>query len=224
MHTRLMEAIYNAPLETDPFSHIFMTNFFRESDYPDLLATMPSSYKPLGARDTRADGTSTRDVVDLLRNPPHLRGPWYGVVLGLGHPHVKEFLFDKFKHVIGARFGITPEQAVKLPALDMDIRLMRDTRDYRLSPHTDSASKILTLQVYLPKDDTTADLGTSFYTEVGPRQFKEVKRMPFLPNSAYAFAIKRDPPNASWHGRELLTRQDVQRDTIIVNFYGELRK
>lgn len=228
MHKHIIETIYNARLEADPFAYIYMNPFFEQSFYGDLLETMPAGHKPLGARDTREDGTSTRDVVDLMFEPDKLPIPWYTVVLALGHPQVKGFLFDKFKNIIAARFGITPAQAVILPALRMDIRLMRDTRDYRLSPHTDAASKILTLQVYLPKDDTTKDLGTSFYkldpTPGLARKFTEVKRMPFLPNSAYAFAIKRDGDDASWHGREKLANADVQRDTIIVNYYGELKK
>ena len=224
MHVRLIETIYNAVLHTDPFTHIYMKPFLRESDYPELLATMPTNYKPLGARDSREDGTSTRDVVDLLVNPPLLKPVWFSVVLALGHPHVKEFLFNKFRHVIAARFGIDPSDAAKLPALRMDIRLMRDTQDYRLTPHTDSASKIVTLQVYLPKDDTTSDLGTSFYRETSPRAFTEVRRMLFLPNSAYAFPIKRDGPDASWHGREPLKQAGIVRDSIILNYYGELKK
>jgi hypothetical protein len=223
-----MEAISNARLEDYPFGYIYMQPFFEPSFYNDLLETMPSSHKPLGARDTREDGTSTRDVVDLMFEPDKLPLPWHAAVLALGHPQVKISLFDKFKHVIAARFGLTPEQAVLLPALHMDIRLMRDTQDYRLAPHTDAASKILTLQAYLPKDNSTPDLGTSFYKltklEIVSRDFGEVKRMPFLVNSAYAFAIKRDEPGASWHGREKLTDANVQRDTIILNYYGELKK
>jgi hypothetical protein len=80
------------------------------------------------------------------------------------------------------------------------------------------------MQFYLPGEGVSEELGTSLYTKlplshrlVG-RKFKEVKRFPFRPNSAYAFAVNDCPQRQSYHGRELITTKQAVRDTIIISW------
>jgi hypothetical protein len=45
-----------------------------------------------------------------------------------------------------------------------------------------------------------------------------VKRFPFLPNSAYAFAVSDSKALRSWHGREMISSFKGVRNTMMVNF------
>src|SRR5262249_33517279 len=67
-------------------------------------------------------------------------------------------------------------------------------------------------------------LGTSLYIRqplthrIIGRKFKEIKRFPFKPNSAYAFAVNDCAARQSYHGRELITASQTTRDTILITW------
>jgi hypothetical protein len=77
------------------------------------------------------------------------------------------------------------------------------------------------MQMYLPEDTSQLDLGTSLFVRhrrLLGGTFEEVKRFPFRPNSAYAFAVSDSPQRTSWHGRERLTGFAGVRNTLMVLF------
>jgi hypothetical protein len=80
------------------------------------------------------------------------------------------------------------------------------------------------MQFYLPGEGTPDDLGSSLYIKLPlarrllGRKIKEVKRFPFRPNSAYAFAVNDCPQRQSYHGRELITAENAVRDSIIITW------
>ena len=43
-----------------------------------------------------------------------------------------------------------------------------DLTNYALGPHTDAVSKVVTLLIYLPQDDSQARYGTSIYAPKDP--------------------------------------------------------
>jgi hypothetical protein len=47
------------------------------------------------------------------------------------------------------------------------------------------------------------------------QRFREFKRFPFRPNSAYGFAVIKTPDRTSWHGREPIPGGKGVRNTII---------
>jgi len=105
-----------------------------------------------------------------------------------------------------------------------NVMLMRDYEAYRIKPHPDGQPRVVTMQIYLPGTDTPDDLGTSLYIKqplvhrlVG-RRFKEVKRFPFRPNSAYAIAVNDCAARQSYHGRELITASQTTRDSILITW------
>jgi hypothetical protein len=218
-----IKTIKAATIKIDPFDHIYMSDFFPPDLYKELLAQLPDKkfYQNLGPRDTRLDGTSTRDVFNILN--PGLRhnagidetSLWHEVAEGLSSNMIAVALFEKFALALAARFGISANAAGSLAYEILELRLLRDTVDYKLLPHTDSSKKLITLQAYLASPGDDPRLGTSLYemSMDGPLQsFVEVTRLEFLPNSAYAFAISAN----SWHGREKLV-QRVERNTLILN-------
>lgn len=218
-----IKTIKAVTIKIDPFDHIYMTDFFPHDLYKELLAQLPDKkfYQNLGPRDTRPDGTSTRDVFNIL-NPELRRSAgidetnlWHEVAEGLSSNMIAVALFEKFALALAARFGISENAAGSLAYEILELRLLKDTVDYKLAPHTDSSKKLVTLQAYLATAGDDPQLGTSLYkmsmTDLG-QSFVEVDRLKFLPNSAYAFPIS----TTSWHGREKLV-QRVERNTLILN-------
>ncbi|MBT6138478.1 MAG: tetratricopeptide repeat protein [Rhodospirillaceae bacterium] len=89
-----------------------------------------------------------------------------------------------------------------------------DRQNYALGPHRDHASRFATLLLYLPRDDTDSELGTSLYKPIVPmprldhgkhhafKKFERVATIPFLPNSGILF-LNFGP---SYHGVEPISR------------------
>ena len=121
-----------------------------------------------------------------------------------------------------SKFGIDTD-AINL--ID-DVVLVRDQKDYHLGVHTDLPEKVLSLLLYLPVDTAALDAGTSLYEplEVGrtclggphynPDEFREVKRIPYKPNTAFIFP-KSDK---SFHGVNKFNGPGT-RDLLLYNVY-----
>jgi hypothetical protein len=136
---------------------------------------------------------------------------------------LRRAVYAKLSADIAIRLGC-PHHSVPDQSAYPNAMLIRDYEDYRIKPHPDGQPRVVTMQFYLPHEGTAEDLGTSLYTKlplahrlVG-RKFKEVKRFPFRPNSAYAIAVNDCPQRQSYHGRELITASRTVRDSIIVTW------
>ena len=104
--------------------------------------------------------------------------------------------------------------------------LVRDLPGYWIEPHPDSPAKIVTFQLYLPSEGSSADLGTSFY-RFRPSRFlrtgrllEEFRRVPFEPGSGYTFAVGR----ISWHGVERIRAGAGVRDSILLVYFRDPRR
>ena len=77
------------------------------------------------------------------------------------------------------------------------------------------------MQIALPTDRSQKDLGTEFYRRAirpsswlrEPRGFDIAKRMPFLPNAAFAFVVLNGIGLKSWHGRTMIEGQETGEGT-----------
>ncbi|MGH8910531.1 MAG: hypothetical protein ACRD0K_29565, partial [Egibacteraceae bacterium] len=139
---------------------------------------------------TLEESRGTRGYPERFVAPPPAMVSW------MLHGHLRRMLC--------AKLGIHDE------GLSEDLFLVSDHGGYALGPHTDSPSKVLNVLFYLPADESTMHAGTSLYEPIeagrtcpgGPHypaaDFREVKRVPFKPNSALIFA-KSD---TSFHGVE----------------------
>ena len=107
--------------------------------------------------------------------------------------------------------------------------LYTDLDGYAIKPHPDTRRKVLTMQIYLPADDTQRELGTTIYkiSPMGIFAWKSYglakeKTLPFLPNTGYAFVVIHPAYSlfrASWHGREAI-RVPVKKPRLsILNTY-----
>jgi hypothetical protein len=93
--------------------------------------------------------------------------------------------------------------------------LTRDIPGYRVYKHTDSLWKGITVQLYLPADDSATHIGTIFH-EVLPDGKKPKKaQMRFARNSGYAFAVG----NETWHSADPVGPEVKTRDSILLTYF-----
>lgn len=147
-------------------------------------------------------------------------GPfWSELASSLQDGELLKAVMGKFRATLQERFPGKIE-------IREDVRLVRDTSQYKIAPHTDLAEKAVSLLVYLPRDKSLWKYGTSLYApkDAGfkcvtgkPRyafeKFSKVFTAPFMPNSVFGFART----DQSFHGVEPIG--DVVRDVLLYNVY-----
>ncbi|MGE3702403.1 MAG: hypothetical protein AB7G08_27055 [Hyphomicrobiaceae bacterium] len=227
--SHLARRVTEARLETWPFQHIFVENIFPDDVYRQIVANLPdkSSYLPFNVnRWKNEQGESTRDRLclsegELDRIEGGKRPFWSILTRALESTQLRLAVYAKLSEDIALRLGCSPG-AVTEQAAYPNVMLIRDYKDYRIKPHPDGQPRVVTMQFYLPSPGTPDNLGTSLYVRLPlarrllGRKFKEVKRFPFQPNSAYAIAVNDCSQRQSYHGRELITATQTTRDSIII--------
>ena len=93
--------------------------------------------------------------------------------------------------------------------------LTRDVPKYKITPHTDTKWKGITVQFYLPPDDTTEHIGTIFHDKLPDGSMPKAIKMPFLPNTGYAFAVGSD----TWHSADPVGPEVKTRDSILHTYF-----
>jgi hypothetical protein len=217
----------------EPFQHFYSENIWPAEVYRDILRLLPPLhvYRPMNIKEwVNAKGVSTRDrcfLPEILDQMDSERADfWYQIWLALTSDRLKCLIFERFKKDIALRLDLPPNEFANIPAF-VSFSLTRDIEDYRISPHPDGRPSVVTAQFYLPADTSQHDLGTSFYTELPLWQrpfsgrYKEVKRLPFLPNSGYVFVVNDLPQRRSLHGRELIKPGAGVRNTILIRWATE---
>jgi len=217
-----------------PFPHLVISQLFPEEFYWDLLDHLPcpSLYGLVHVdRHTNHLGETSRTRfgltdADLSRLPERQERSWRAARDALGAPEFQRAVFHQLRQGLAYRYGVAPENAHALPGFALP-ELFRETAGYSIAPHPDTRRKVVTMQVALPRDDSQIDLGTSFYRlslkpsawRRRPFGFETVRRIPFLPNSAYAFVVLNTVRRRSWHGREELRPDCGVRNTILNLYY-----
>ncbi len=221
-------------VEHQPYDHSYLEGFFPKEVYDQMLERFPSSenYQPLNTkRYVRAGGESTRDIMTLNADgvahlDNSLREFWGQIGEALSCDALKRMVFDVMKRDIALRLGINESEVVDTKAY-ISLLLIRDTEQYFIKPHTDGFPRLVTMMLYLPNDMSQEDLGTSvyveepFYKRIIGKKFREIKRFPFRPNSAAAFAVNNLSQRRSWHGRELIGPGRGARNVIAVAWLSE---
>jgi len=214
--TRIATAIAKAPVDPEPCANIFMEDVWPEDVYRELLARLPQddALDPIDHPDALApDGRRTRFLLDLThaslsRLHEDDRPFWEALIDVFTAPEISQAVVAKFAPTLRERFGSTMPELIAVPIL------YRDHPGYRIGLHPDAASKIATLQFYLPDDLSQRHLGTTFHRRNG-QSFERLKTNPFIPNSAYAFV--RTPEG--WHSVDEIAGTDKVRNSIALTFY-----
>lgn len=195
------------PTQPEPYPHIFVENVFPDDVYDAMRDAMPSlvEFRPLWHFGTVAkDMYSNRHCFPLEpdwieRNLGVQRASvWSRIREAIDGPAVRMAFADHFMPQINERFDGDPPLGDGQTKLRL--RLMSDRASYKIGPHTDAISRIVTALFYLPEDDAYADmLGTRVYVPKDSAkdykhgvhnsfdEFDEVGHVQFAPNTMVGF-------------------------------------
>ena len=217
----LCRSVASARVVEAPFYHLEFDRVFPDDVYAAMLAGMPvaADYRPMHGRskaNDSADGTHTRVKIDLFPEyirhlPPHQRAVWDVVGRALCSDELRCAFVDKLAPALTSRFGnnFAATGMYPIPILT------RDITGYRITPHTDTHWKGITVQLYLPRDDSTAHIGTIFHERAADGSLPKHTRMRFAPNTGYAFAVGDD----TWHSADTLGPEVTTRDSILLTYF-----
>jgi hypothetical protein len=204
-----------------PFFHLKFERVFPDDIYAWMMAAMPAAqnYRPLPGRNNgnlREDGVSTRVKIDLF--PEHIRHfsraqrpIWDLVGRALVSPKVQSAFVRRLAPGLERRFGKN-FGAVGLYPIPV---LTRDIPGYRITPHTDTHWKGITVQFYLPRDSSAVHLGTVFHERAADGSLHRASQMKFAPNTGYAFAVGED----TWHSADPVGAEVETRDSILLTYF-----
>jgi hypothetical protein len=217
-----------ANLSDSPFTHLVFDRVFPDDLYASMLANMPevTDYRPMHGRSKGhdlADGTHTRVKIDLFPEyirhlPPQKRAVWDVVGRALCARPVRDAFVRRLAAPLQRRFGA---RFAKVGMYPIPI-LTRDIPGYLITPHTDTRWKGITVQLYLPRDRSTAHIGTIFHEKLADGSLPKRAQMSFVPNSGYAFAVGAD----TWHSADPVGPEVRTRDSILLTYFvdtGPLR-
>jgi hypothetical protein len=209
-----------SPLHTEPFDHVYVEYAFSASWYRRLLGALPEirRYREFRHRDAmRPDGHSARRKFYLY--PEHLvflpaeqRAVWREVSRALRSPALEEVFKQKFRSALERRFG---RSIARLSFYPIPI-LLRDLPGYGIGVHGDSLGKAITVQFYLPADDSQAHLGTVLHEGREGAGAERVKKLGFRPATGYAFPVLR---RESWHSVTRTREEDGERNSLMLTYY-----
>jgi hypothetical protein len=214
-----------------------VTPFFPPDVYQTLLNCLPPAraYEDFAyKKHSNPDGQSNRqrfrlEHCSLTQLEPKQRILWTTIRNALGNTAVKEAVFDKLSQGLAYRFHCQPcEVNEKIAGFALP-ELFRETEGYVIAPHPDTRRKVVTMQIALAEDERQGELGTELYRRSvsplswlrEPRGFEIVKRMPFLPNTAYAFVVLNTLRIKSWHGRCRLPASAGVRNSLLNIWYAK---
>jgi hypothetical protein len=221
----LLATVKRARLVETPFPHLEMNNILPDDVYKAMIATMPESadFRPMSTRrktTTRQDGTPTRFKIDLLpeqiwRLPAEKRKVWGPVGRALCSAELRAAFVERLTPGIEHRLGpgFSPIGFFPIPILT------RDIPGYAIQPHTDTHRKAITVQIYLPRNDSIAHVGTVFHERIADGSLRRAMQLKFSPNTGYAFA----PWDDTWHSVDPVGPEVETRDSILLTYFHDAR-
>jgi hypothetical protein len=204
-----------------PFLHLEFDRVFPDDVYAKMLTAMPSNadYRALPGHDKGnllPDGRSTRVKIDLF--PEYIRHLtaekhriWDVVGRALCAEDVQAAFARRLAPGLKRRFGDAWHEVGMYPIPV----LTRDIPGYRINPHVDSRWKGITVQLYLPRDESATHIGTIFHDRLPDGSLKKNCQMRFAPNTGYAFAVGED----SWHSADPVGPEVDTRDSILLTYF-----
>jgi hypothetical protein len=216
------ESARKAREDDAPFHHLEFNRVFPDDFYQVMLETMPdeNDYRPMSGTSkmgsSRPDRKPTRTKIDLFPEyirhlPAEKRSIWERVGLALRSQELAAVFMERLAPGLLRRFG--PNFArVRMYPVPI---LTRDIPGYRVYKHTDSLWKGITVQLYLPPDDSATHIGTIFHEVLPDGKKPKRTQMRFARNSGYAFAVASD----TWHSADPVGPEVKTRDSILLTYF-----
>lgn len=127
------------PINKSPFPHMVVEGVLPDAIYNKLIKNLPDNYEPI--EKTRGTRGYPLRYTASLDNYPELQSAFMD-------GEVKKALID--------RFSLTEEYS-------QDLLLIRDKPGYKITPHTDTLAKVVTILFYLAEKEIKS-AGTKLYT------------------------------------------------------------
>ena len=217
----LVASIEAAKSFEKPFFHLEFDRVFPDDVYAKMIQLMPvaADYRPLpgrGGGNLLPDGSSTRVKIDLFPEytrhlPTEKRELWDLVGRALCSQAVQSAFMRKLAPGLERRFGA---EYTKVGMYPIPV-LTRDIPGYRITPHTDTHWKGITVQLYLPPDASATHIGTIFHDVLPDGSMPKAAQMKFAPNSGYAFAVGDN----TWHSADPVGGEVKTRDSILLTYF-----
>ncbi len=214
-------AIDAAPEGKDPFFHLKLANIFPPDVYAKMMEEMPvaSDYRRMSGRtkSTRTmDGGGTRVKIDLFPEyirhlPRQKRELWKMIGKALCSAKVRDAFTRRLAAGLERRYGANYKKVGMYP---IPI-LTRDVPGYRIGVHPDTHWKGMTIQLYLPRDNSIDHVGTVFHARNADKTFIRAAQMKFAPNTGYAFAVDKN----TWHSVDTVGAEVETRDSILLTYF-----
>lgn len=212
----LRGAIDAAAEVREPFAHLRLIDVFPADLYSLILDAMPAGedYRRMSGRARTPRGGDVRTKLDLLPEwirtlTPEKRPVWEVVGRALRSMPVREAFMGRLAPGLARRFGHSRVGMYAIPVLT------RDVPGYRIGIHPDTRWKGMTIQIYLPRDRSIEHVGTVFHRRSGDGSFQVSTRMPFWPNTGYAFAVGDD----TYHSVDVVGPEVRTRDSILLTYF-----
>lgn len=222
----IRSSVENARFVDKPFFHLEFDRVFPDAVYETMMVNMPeaSDYRTMSGRVKTTAERPTRVKIDLF--PEYLRhlsrgkrDVWSEVGRALCSQSVKRSFIERLAPGLSRRFG--PRYA-EIGYYPVPI-LTRDVAGYSIAPHTDTLWKGITVQLYLPADDSNIHVGTVFHSNAPGGELSRHTQMRFAPNTGYAFGVADD----TWHSVDEVGSDTRTRDSILLTYFvdqGALRR
>ena len=214
----LRGAIDAAAENREPFPHIRLIDAFPADVYSEMLNAMPvkADYRRMSGRARSPREGDVRTKLDLFPEwtgnlPAEKRRVWEVVGQSLRSTQVREAFMRRLAPGLERRFG-TGYAMVGMYPLPV---LTRDVPGYRIGVHPDTRWKGMTVQIYLPRDRSIEHVGTVFHKRSGDGSYQVSYRMPFWPNTGYAFAVGEH----TYHSVDTVGQEVGTRDSILLTYY-----
>jgi hypothetical protein len=221
LQSSVVQSIDSAREVTTPFFHLELDHVFPDDLYAQMTSSMPEAkdFRALRGRNNvniTKDGYSTRVKMDLFPEfirylPEEKQDVWRLVGAVLCSSKVEAAFVSRLAPMLERRFGPRFRQ-VGLYPIPM---LTRDIVGYNIPEHTDTHWKGITVQFYLPHDNSISHVGTWFKEKLPDGRFNPARRMNFSPNTGYAFAVGDD----TWHSVDTLGPEVKTRDSILLTYF-----
>ena len=211
-------AIDNAPESNEPFAHLRLDGVFPADVYSRMLDLMPArqDYRAMSGRAKKAQTVEVRTKLDLfpewIRNLPAAKQDvWSEVGQALCSTQVRQAFMRRLAVGLEKRFGPGHESVDTYPIPV----LTRDVPGYKIKIHPDTRYKAMTVQLYLPRDRSIEHVGTVFHSRNADGTYQVRAKMPFAPNSGYAFAVGED----TYHSVDVVGPEVQTRDSILLTYF-----
>lgn len=205
----------------DPFYHLQLANVFPADIFEQMLVAMPvkGDYRVMSGRtkSTRTmDGGGTRTKIDLfpeyIRHLPVAKKKiWEMIGRALCSKEVRDAFVRRLAPGLQCRFGSDYSKVGMYP---IPI-LTRDVPGYRIGIHPDTHWKGMTIQLYLPRDNSIKHVGTIFHKRTGEKTYDKALQMSFSPNTGYAFAVDKE----TYHSVDTVGPEVNTRDSILLTYF-----